>query len=104
MRRRAARQYSGQPDQQRHALRRRNVVVRPVRRAVTSALVAFADRQGADLIGSLRARGQEVDVYTFADVGDESLNAIRRPLALRVDPITTDDPAAQAEALAPSVA
>ncbi len=63
------------------------------------ALVAFADAQGADLCAPFRARGQEVDVYTFADAGPESLAEVRRLLELRVDQVTTDDPAALSAAL-----
>jgi len=63
------------------------------------ALVAFADDHGADPIAPFRARGQEVDVYTFADAGAASLAAIDRLMALRADQITTDDPAAVSAAM-----
>lgn len=57
-------------------------------------LVAFADSHGADLIAPFRANGQEVDVYTFPDAAAATLDALRRVIALGVDQITTDDPAA----------
>lgn len=65
------------------------------------ALVAHADAHGADLIAPFRARGQEVDVYTFADTSPQTLDEVRRMLRLRADQVTTDDPAALAGAFAP---
>lgn len=62
------------------------------------ALVRGADAQGVDLIAAFHASDREVDVYTFEDASDLSTAEIGRLMDLKADQITTDDPAAVAQA------
>jgi glycerophosphoryl diester phosphodiesterase len=64
------------------------------------ALVLFADDDGFDLVATFHAAGRRVDAYTIRGADLAGLAAARRLLAARVDPITTDDPAGLAAALA----
>jgi glycerophosphoryl diester phosphodiesterase len=63
-------------------------------------LVLFAAGDGYDLVAAFHAAGRRVDAYTIRRADAAGLDAVRRLLALRVDPVTTDDPEGLAAALA----
>tara|TARA_R110002124_G_scaffold10096_16_gene50974 strand:- start:794 stop:1648 length:855 start_codon:yes stop_codon:yes gene_type:complete len=56
------------------------------------ALVLRAEVGGFDLVGAFHAEQRRVDAYTIQRADAQSLPAVRRLLALKVDQITTDDP------------
>ena len=58
----------------------------------------FAD-DGFDLIGAFHEAGRRIDAWTIREVTPESVAAVERLLALKVDQITTDDPEGLAAAL-----
>lgn len=57
-------------------------------------LVLFAAEQGFDLVSAFQAAGRTIDAYTLNEAAPETAAIAERLLALRVDQITTDDPAA----------
>ncbi len=62
-------------------------------------LVIEADKDGFDIVGAFHAHGRRVDAYTIRQADAETLPALERLLALRVDQITTDDPEGMKAAL-----
>lgn len=57
-------------------------------------LVLFAAEQGFDLVAAFHDAGKRIDVYTLNEATPEAAALAERLLALKVDQITTDDPAA----------
>ena len=57
-------------------------------------LVLFAAETGFDLVAAFHAAGKRIDAYTLNEATTESAAIAERLLALQVDQITTDDPAA----------
>jgi glycerophosphoryl diester phosphodiesterase len=62
-------------------------------------LVLFAAELGFDLVAAFHAAGKTIDAYTLKQATPETAALAERLLALRVDQITTDDPAALEELL-----
>jgi glycerophosphoryl diester phosphodiesterase len=62
-------------------------------------LVIGADKDGFDIVGAFHAHGRRIDAYTIRQADAETLPALQRLLALRVDQITTDDPEGMKAAL-----
>ncbi len=62
-------------------------------------LVIEADKDGFDIVGAFHAHGRRIDAYTIRQADAETLPALERLLALRVDQITTDDPEGMKAAL-----
>lgn len=56
-------------------------------------LVLAADAQGVDLIAAVQAAGRRVDAWTLKETDPDSVAAALRLIAMKVDQITTDDPA-----------
>lgn len=57
------------------------------------ALVLFADDNGFDIVKAFHDGGRRIDAYTIQSAGEESADTVERLLDLKVDQITTDDPA-----------
>lgn len=62
-------------------------------------LVLEADRDGFDIIAAFHAYGRRIDAYTVKRADDDGMAVIERLLQLKVDQITTDDPAGVAARL-----
>jgi glycerophosphoryl diester phosphodiesterase len=63
-------------------------------------LILAADAVGADLVGAVHADRRRVDAWTIRSINPATLQQVHRLLELRVDQITTDDPAGLIAALA----
>ncbi len=57
-----------------------------------SRIVLYADQMGFDLIDAFHEAGRSVDAYTINADTPSALPGVRRPLELKADQITTDDP------------